>query len=246
MFPGVKLSIVIPAYNEERLLPESLAAIHNATTGLTRRGWDYEVIVCDNNSSDATAKTAARSGAKVVFEAINQIGRARNTGAAAATGEWLLFIDADTHPSHRLLARTRSIMVSGRHLAGGAVINWETDVAWAKFGEKLWRGASISLAWAAGSYLFVRKDIFDKLGGFNHALYVSEELDLSIRLNRAARQQGLEPLHIIRDAPAETSDRKLHLYSGREFLTFFIRSILFRNRVFREPGECNIWYDGRR
>ena len=47
---------------------------------------------------------AAATGATVVFEPVNQIARARNTGAAAATGDWLIFVDADSRPSAELFA----------------------------------------------------------------------------------------------------------------------------------------------
>lgn len=242
----VKLSIIIPAFNEERLLPATLDGINRARSALDRRGWAHEVIVADNNSTDRTAAVARAAGARVVFEPVNQIGRARNAGAAAADGDWLLFLDADTLPSHRLFARTAAAIESGRYLAGGALIDWETDILWANCAAKIWNGVSALMHWAAGSFLFARAEVFRELGGFNEELYVSEELDLSHRLNRAARRQGLHPLHIITDAPVLTSSRKLHLYSGAEIFRFFTRSILNPRRHFRHPDHCHIWYDGRR
>ena len=88
------LSIVIPAWNEEKLLPATLQALHSACASFSAAGISWEVIVCDNNSTDRTAEVARASGASVVFEPVNQISRARNTGAAAASGSWLLFLDA--------------------------------------------------------------------------------------------------------------------------------------------------------
>ena len=76
-----KVSIVVPAFNEERLLPGSLASIQAASVAFGDAGWQTELIVCDNNSTDRTAEIAAAAGARVVFEPINQIGRARNAGA---------------------------------------------------------------------------------------------------------------------------------------------------------------------
>ena len=81
---AVKISIVVPAFNEERLLGESLAQIKSAARAFAPRGWDFELIVCDNNSTDRTAEIARVAGATVVFEPVNQIARARNSGAAAA------------------------------------------------------------------------------------------------------------------------------------------------------------------
>ena len=93
----MKLSIIIPAFNEERLLGQSLASIALARQAFARHGWESELIVCDNNSKDRTGEIAAQAGARVVFEPVNQIARARNSGAAAATG-WLIIGARSTRP----------------------------------------------------------------------------------------------------------------------------------------------------
>src|SRR5262245_9621427 len=91
------------------------------------RGWSSELIVCDNNSTDRTAAIAAAAGATVVFEPINQISRARNAGAARATGDWLVFVDADTHPSPELFADLARVIEDGRCLAGGSTVRVDID-----------------------------------------------------------------------------------------------------------------------
>ena len=100
----MKVSVVIPAYDEERLLGGTLARVRAAAEAFSRRGWEWEAVVCDNHSSDRTAAVARAAGARVAFEPINQIGRARDTGARAAMGEWLVFIDADSLPSPGLFS----------------------------------------------------------------------------------------------------------------------------------------------
>ena len=100
----MKVSVVVPAFNEERLLAGSLAVIREAMIAFAKEGWMRELIVCDNNSTDRTAEIAAAAGARFVFEPVNQISRARNAGAAQATGEWLLFVDADSYPTRELFA----------------------------------------------------------------------------------------------------------------------------------------------
>jgi glycosyltransferase involved in cell wall biosynthesis len=109
----VKLSVIVPAFNEERLLPATLV-------NLKERVPPFELIVCDNNSTDRTAEIARAAGATVVFEPVNQISRARNRGGAAATGEWLLFVDADSLPGRELLRETLEAIASGRCLAPAA------------------------------------------------------------------------------------------------------------------------------
>ncbi len=82
------LSIIIPTFNEELYLPRLLASI-------TAQDYkDYEVIVADNNSRDRTRAVARAHGARVVSGGVPGVGR--NRGAAAARGEYLLFVDADT------------------------------------------------------------------------------------------------------------------------------------------------------
>jgi glycosyltransferase involved in cell wall biosynthesis len=78
----VKISVIVPAFNEAKLLGASLAEIKSAASAFTSRGWDFELVVCDNNSTDRTAEIARAAEANVVFEPVNQIARARNSGAA--------------------------------------------------------------------------------------------------------------------------------------------------------------------
>ena len=118
----MKISIVIPAYNEERLLPATLESVRKACEAFSGRGWDWEIVVCDNNSSDRTALLAREGGAHVVFEPVNQIGRARDTGARAAKGEWLIFIDADSTPGVGLFSSIATAITQGKALGGGATV----------------------------------------------------------------------------------------------------------------------------
>src|SRR6188768_740915 len=100
------VSVVVPAFNEEKLLAQSLRAIKESCTAFAERGWKWEIVVCDNNSTDRTAEIAAEEGATVVFEPINQISRSRNKGAGIASGDWLIFVDADSFPTKELFAAT--------------------------------------------------------------------------------------------------------------------------------------------
>ncbi len=77
---SVSYSVIIPAFNEQKWLPETLDALQNAMRGIVMPG---EIIVADNNSGDKTPEIAIQYGANVVFEPVNQISRARNTGARA-------------------------------------------------------------------------------------------------------------------------------------------------------------------
>jgi glycosyltransferase involved in cell wall biosynthesis len=105
----VKLSVVVPAFNEERLIAGTVDHLRAGIELFERRGWSCELIVCDNNSTDRTAEIARAAGARVVFEPVNQIARARNSGARAACGDWLLFVDADSSPSPELFEEVLAV-----------------------------------------------------------------------------------------------------------------------------------------
>lgn len=242
----MKASIVVPAFNEEKLLPQTIASIRQSAGAFTENGWSWELIVCDNNSTDATPEVARAAGAKVVFEPINQISRARNAGAAVADGDWLIFIDADTLPSKAIFSRTRRIAEHGEHFAIGANIQLETPVALAHALTDVWNLISRHFHWAAGSYLAAKTEAFRAVDGFSTELFVSEEIDLSMRLNREAHQRGIEPLTVISDTLIKTSARKLDLYSSHEHLRFIWKAATGGIWTMRKPETCHLWYDGRR
>jgi glycosyltransferase involved in cell wall biosynthesis len=151
----MRISIIIPAFNEERLLAASPVEIHAASRVFAERGWVHEVIVCDNNSSDRTAEVAREAGAQVVFEPVNQIARARNTGAASASGDWLLFIDADSHPAPELFADVAEQIESGRVLGGGVTIRMDNDRWLVRCLTGVWNLVSRVRKLVAGSFIFV-------------------------------------------------------------------------------------------
>lgn len=241
----MRISIVIPAFNEERLLAQTLARVNSLRPVFTAAGWESELIVCDNNSTDGTAEIARAAGAAVVFEPVNQIARARNAGAAAASGEWLLFIDADSHPSAGLFHDVVGQIQSGRCLAGGSTVRLETGYPMGSFVTGLWNGLSRWRRWLAGSFIFCETAAFRRIGGFSQELFAGEELDLSQRLHALAKETG-RTIVILHQHPLYTSARKMRLYSAREHLWFVLRVALRPNGAIRSREACNIWYDGRR
>ena len=241
----VKISIIIPAFNEEKLISGTLERIAAASSAFEALSWEVETIVCDNNSTDRTAELARGAGAKVVFEPINQISRARNAGASAATGDWLIFVDADSHPSDGLFANVAEVIQAGRILAGGSTIAIAEKYLVPQMAVRGWNLLSRFRRWAAGSFIFCEAAAFREIGGFSTELFVSEEIDLSKRLQQAARQRGKQ-MTILHRHPIVTSVRKLHLYSTREHFQFLGRLILQRGRPLKNREECAIWYDGRR
>ena len=242
----MRVSVVLPAFNEEKLLPAALVAVRDAAAAFTARGWEWECVVCDNNSTDGTAAVARAAGATVVFEPVNQIGRARDAGARAATGEWLVFIDADSTPSAELFADIAERIASGLVLGGGSTVELEPGTPrYARFVCGLWNLCSRLAGWAAGSCVWVEAEAFRAAGGFGTEYYAGEEVFLSRRLKTLARRSGLRFV-ILAQHPLHTSSRKLKLYTLTEAGRFFFRMLFTAGRAAKRPDACHLWYDGRR
>jgi GT2 family glycosyltransferase len=241
----MKISIVVPSFNEERLIAGCLDAIGISLAANKAVDFESEIIVVDNNSTDRTAELARNAGARVCFEPVNQIGRARNTGAAAATGDWLMFVDADSFVSPGLLADILQLIESGTRVGSGSTMRMESLPLSAEMVLMGWNRISSVFRWAAGSLFVCRADAFREVGGFNEALYAAEEIDLSRRLKKWGRSRGLE-FTILAKHPLLTSSRKIELYSGWEITRQFFWLIVRPLRTLRDSKRLSIWYDGRR
>jgi glycosyltransferase involved in cell wall biosynthesis len=239
------LSVIIPAFNEARLIERCLQSVAVSIAANRTSGFTSEIIVVDNNSTDNTAELAEQAGAKVVFEPINQIGRARNAGAAHAAGDWLLFLDADSLLSPELLADILKLIEEGKHVGCGSTLRMDGLPWWADMTLQLWTGASVFFRWAAGALIVCRRDAFREVGGFDQDLYALDEIRLSKQLKQWGRRYGLQ-FTILTKHPLDTSSRKVSLYSGREIAVQIFRVLLLPQRTLHDKKKLSVWYDGRR
>jgi len=241
------ITIIVPAFNEAGLLPESLDRIKRSAAVLHDRGWRTQLVVCDNNSTDATAEIARAAGAEVIFEPINQIARARNRGASIAQGDWLWFIDADSHPSAELFAATAAEVERGRAVAIGTTFKFENVDPIVHLAAGIWKMWSLLFSHMAGSYIAVEARAFSEIGGFSDQFFAGEELDLSIRLRRWGKAQSpTRRVKVLSGVPLLTSGRKARLYTWRENCSFLVRTLFSPLRTLKRRESCYIWYDGRR
>ncbi len=233
------VSVLIPAYNEEKLLGPVLDRVHESFAAL---GWAaYEVVVCDNHSTDATAEVARAHGASVAYEEHNQISRARNTAARAARGRWLIFLDADTLLSAELLGETLRRLESGQVCGGGSALRFDlanvgpfaAGMTW------LWNRVSAGLALAAGSYLFCLHEAWETCGGFDETVYAGEEIFFSRRLKRWGRARRLR-FEVLLLAPVVTSARKVEWYGQWGLLWRCL--LLMRPGAVKNRELCKLWY----
>lgn len=193
------LSIVIPTKNEENYLPALLASIRQQNFS------DYEIIVADNGSADRTRAIAESYGCKITGGGLP--GAGRNRGAAVAQGDMLLFLDADTElPDVDFLRDAlREFREKDLAMAVPAAITegnfldklffrwWNYFVAVSQFGKPL----------AGGWCIFVKRELHEKLGGFDEKIILGEDSDY------ARRGAKLGRFRLMPDVKVKTSPRRL-------------------------------------
>lgn len=238
----MRYSLIIPAWNEAAFIANTLEMAKEAMLGIDQEGeYPGEVIVVDNNSNDDTARLAEASGATVVFEPVNQIARARNRGADAASGDVLIFLDADTSCSATLLRHVLDLMATGRVVGGGSTIAPDKPIPpTAMRGIRMWNALARTAGLAAGCFVFCRRDAFDAVGGFSERVYAGEEIFLSRSLKHWGRARRMS-FEIITIDPVITSVRKLEWYSpmqlARQAMLVLIPGAVLSKRM------CRTWYD---
>lgn len=235
----ITYSFIVPAYNEEKYLGNTIDSLLSVKEKLAGR-FSGEIIVVDNNSNDGTANFAKSKGVRVVFEKVNCIARARNSGAKKASGKYLFFIDADTTVPAELIGEALVCLEEKNICGGGTQIIFDRPIPLSgKFLLWTWNTIVKFYPMAAGSFLFCRKDAWDETGGFDEELYASEEIAFSKKLRKWGRKTGRK--FIILKIPAITSGRKFEWHSMTWIILNFMFFAMFPFGV-RSKFLCHLWY----
>jgi glycosyltransferase involved in cell wall biosynthesis len=231
-------SVIIPAYNEESFLLETLAGLHQAMEAVPYPG---EIIVVDNDSSDKTAEVARKYGATIVPEPFRQIAKARNSGARAANGAFLVFLDADTILPPPLLNQALTLLASGTCCGGGTLLNFDSQLPYlADRLVKFWNWLSKTNKLAAGSFIFCLTPGFFAIGGFDEKTFAGEEIFLSRRMSTWGKKHNLL-FAILEDHPVITSSRKFQWYSSLQIALLLLLFTIFPFAL-RSRSLCRFWY----
>ena len=211
-----KISIVIPAFNAASFLGQTIASVSAQSFD------DFEIIVVDDGSTDATAEIARTADSRVrVVQQHNQgIAVARNVGLSKCLGEWIAFLDHDDiwHP-HKLKVQTEVLeRDSGCGIVYGEFLRWNPLTPPQFLDEPLESrhivpGLSgfifpqlIQTNWVLLSTAVVRRSVFDAVGGFDPAMPPADDWDLMLRAAEHFRFVKLaQPLALYRVHPGQTS-----------------------------------------
>ena len=214
------ISIVIPAYNESTMLPLCLESVVNQ---------DYigkfEIIVVDNASSDDTPKIVKKfKSVKLLKETKIGVSYARAKGFEQAKGDIIASTDADTIvPRNWLSLIAKDLNDSTVSGLVGAYELCNTNTFSKKFVQKMipfFRAIDYLLgAHFAGANFVVRKQVYQKVGGFDHSFVTGEDLDLSYRIRKAGFK--LKVTYHIR---VKTSARRLNEGFWYTFLNYILKN----------------------
>lgn len=193
MEKGIAISIIIPTLNEEKYLGKLLESIKKQAYR------DYEIIVSDNNSEDRTQKIAKEFGCKVVKGDGNP-GVGRNSGAKAAKGNILFFIDADCCIEKDFLQRAlNEIKKRNLDIAGCCV--WPIskrffdNAIFAFFNFWIYL-TQFFYPNASGSGIFCRKSLHQKIKGFDGKIKLSEDMDYAKRASKYGKFKILSGIKV--------------------------------------------------
>jgi glycosyltransferase involved in cell wall biosynthesis len=241
-----RLSLVIPAFNEELLLPGLLDSISVAQTRYRFGADAVQVVVADNTSTDATAAVAENFGCEVVSVPERRIGTVRNGGARAAVGEILSFVDADTRIHPETFNAIEDVLATGRVVAGATGVSldrWSLGIAatYALYMPFVW-----ALRMDTG-LVFCRRSDFEAVGGYDERRAFGEDVQLLVDLRRVGlrRDQRLTRLTSVK---AVASTRKFDTHGDWHYFTEILRLLPL---ILWSPESTNAfaeryWYGDQR
>lgn len=234
-----KISLIIPAHNEEDFLPACLQAVRIAEQQIDS---PVEIIVILNRCTDATEEIATRHGCRIVREDAKNLSMIRNAGVAAASGEIIVTCDADSrmHPDsfQQILRR----LATGKVVGGGAMVypeRWSLGIvasAIAILPYLAFTGVTFGLFW------FLKRD-FEKIDGFDARFVSVEDVDFARRLKKHGRESG-RGWGTLWTTPLITSCRKFDQFGD----WYLFKNPAFVRKVFRGDDRKiadQFWYDVR-
>lgn len=204
------LSVIVPAFNEERYIIETLEDIAISARLVVSRGGSVELIVVDDESTDATAALAAQVADRVMTGPGETIGAARNAGAAIARGRTLVFVDADTRVDAGTLLAIRSAAADG-NVAGSIRATYRSSRRSVQLLLRFWDWYAPRHDITQGVCQFFDREAFEAVGGYRTDLRMAEDTDL---YHRVLRRYGRESVCKITEASVHPSMRRYEQISA--------------------------------
>jgi glycosyltransferase involved in cell wall biosynthesis len=209
---GPLVSVIIPTFNRAALLEQTVDSVRSQTFK------DFEIIVVNDGSTDATEEWLRnQDDLRVVSQENKGIATSRNNGAAIAKGEWLAFLDHDDLwapdklqvQAQFVIKNSDVALVAAKHVTIGKRFSTPSHPVWIK-GDLLVKAFTESFIHT--SSVMIRKDVFEKIGGFCPEYQFADEFDVWLKV---ARDHVIayvnQPIVFIRFYDANTSHDRIGL-----------------------------------
>jgi glycosyltransferase involved in cell wall biosynthesis len=204
------ISVVIPARNEEGFVSAALSSVAQQDYPVDR----LEAIVVDNGSTDQTSCVAVEFGdvhpaltVRVTAELVRGVGRAKNTGASIATGELLVFLDADSRMEPDLAWQVAQSYLRHHRVASIKVLADDgTRLERAFFGLMEFGKERFGIR---AQMMYCQRELFLALGGFRPDFQVAEDLDFLKRARAYLKGHGDGTVPHLSSSGIVTSTRRL-------------------------------------
>lgn len=224
------LSIIIPTFNEEKFLPKLLNSIKKQTLQPS------EIIIADAFSQDSTRKIAKAFGVKVIDGGLPPV--ARNNGAKVATQEVLLFLDSDVVLPASFLEETFTEMAKRKLAIASCLVtprsSLKIDKVLHQFVNQYMRLTQKINTHIPGACIFVKKEIHQKIKGFDESLILAEDHDYVRRAKKVGKFAYLKSYKIPISVRRLTEDGRINVvlkYIAVELHLIFIGKI--RKDIFK-------------
>ncbi len=243
MISAPRISVIIPARNEERYLPACLSAIVEARTHC-EPGTEVEIIVVLNRCTDSTEAIALAAGCQTVIDDSKNLSQIRNAGARIASGDILVTVDADSKMSKFML---RDILrkLAGSKVVGGGVLmlpeRWSVGIVLTGLclvPVALWYGG------ISGGVFYCRREDFVAIGGFDEGRVSAEDIDFADRLRKYGKSKGQRFVTIF-SSWIVTSCRKFDRFGDWYFLTHPREMVVALKGQDQQIAD-RVWYDFER
>jgi cellulose synthase/poly-beta-1,6-N-acetylglucosamine synthase-like glycosyltransferase len=233
----MKISVVIPAYNEEKCIVDCLKSLRGQTEK------PFEIIVCNNNSTDRTAELASKLADKVIFEPRQGVSYALNAGIKAASGDVVAFMGADSVADKDWLRSIR-IAFERYNVIGvyGPIYSMNRKSKKYRFVYYfIWHVVSKTLshtriAMGPGGNSAFKRDALIKIGGYNPNTIPGEDIELTMKMRKIGK------LKFIENAKVYSSTRRFE-QSGVWSISWMWIKTFFRI-IFKKPKKYNYFNNG--
>ena len=185
-----QVSIIIPSFNEEKYIGDCLSSIFNSDYPTEK----FEVILIDNGSTDKTVSIAKQYPIDVYIKKEVKVGALRNLGVAHSRGQFIIFIDSDCTVERDWISIGIKRLENDTRLVLGGQYLMRENPSWL---EKYWvlnnSRTQIYQTTLVGGSIFIPKNIFLSISGFDEKINSGEDSDLTYRLRSAGYKVEIDP-----------------------------------------------------